>query len=366
MKILRYILVCTITFVFAVSCNEGIDPISPLAPGTDETAPTISISSPSQGNVIKVPEGKGLIIGLEVVDDIELSSVSIMLDRTEAANINSFPDYRRFAPINGYTLKDVGNGTHTLQITATDKTGKSTSSSEIFFTVIILGEFVPKYGEIFYMSFDGSVFEFASGTDATMVGTTGYAEGKVGQAFAGATDSYLTFPMAGLTGTEFSAELWININAVPDRAGILTVSAPDPSNPTAPLNRNFGFRIFHEGSATAQIIKLNVGNGTADSWFDGGAKATVNPQQIDWMHLAFTISATHCVLYFDGEVVSEGDFYQHGPIDWTGCENLVIGSGAPYFTGWNHFSDLSLYDELRIFNKALTQEEIQAIITAEQ
>ena len=37
-------------------------------------------------------------------------------------------------------------------------------------------------------------------------------------------------------------------------------------------------------------------------------------------------------------------------------------SGAPNFTGWGHLSDQSFMDELRLFNKALSQEEVQTIL----
>jgi hypothetical protein len=64
-------------------------------------------------------------------------------------------------------------------------------------------------------------------------------------------------------------------------------------------------------------------------------------------------------VYINGQVVSEGTF---DGVDWTGCDILSIASGAPRFTEWGHLSDLSLYDELRMFNKALTQAEVQAIM----
>ena len=101
-----------------------------------------------------------------------------------------------------------------------------------------------------------------------------------------------------------------------------------------------------------------LGNGTADSWFDGGATASIPSDTTNWVHLAFTISGSECVVYIDGEVVSQGSF---DGVDWTGCDLLSIGSGAPRFTQWNHLSDQSFIDELRLFNKALTQEEVQGI-----
>ncbi len=357
MKILKNILVFTIAIAFAAACNEGIDPITSVSPGVDETAPTVAINYPTQGDLIKIAEGAEFAIDLDAADDIELESVSIIMDGTEVANITNFMDYRRYAPIGGYTLADIQNGTHTLKLTATDLTGKSTSTPEITFDILKMGSFVATYGEIFYMSFDNHLMELATLSDATMVGTSGYGTGKIGGAYAGATDAYLTFPTDGLINSEFSATFWYNVNASPDRSGILTISPPGINTRTS------GFRLFREGSTTDQIIKLNVGDNSIDAWFDGGAAATIQPDNADWVHIAFTISTTHVALYIDGVLVSEGDF---GPIGWTDCDMLSIGSGEPRFVEWGHKSDLSLYDELRIFDKALTQQEIQTIINAEQ
>jgi hypothetical protein len=155
----------------------------------------------------------------------------------------------------------------------------------------------------------------------------------------------------------------MKVNPVPDRAGILVMGPPDAAAPTAMNNRTSGFRFFRENAGGKQRFKLNAGNGTADSWFDGGAAADVDPTTGTWNHFAYTISATECVVYINGEIAKQGTFTG---IDWTGCDILSIMSGAPRFTGWNHFSDLSLMDELRIFNKALTQAEVKTIMNAEK
>ncbi|MCB0586642.1 MAG: LamG domain-containing protein, partial [Phaeodactylibacter sp.] len=226
--------------------------------------------------------------------------------------------------------------------------------------------YTPKYdGETFYLGFDNGEFqEMVSGQMMTVVGSPGFAgEGKVGgNAYAGATDSYLTFPLDGLAGNEFSAAFWMKINAMPDRAGILVVGPPDPDNPGAENVRTSGFRFFRENAGGLQRFKLNAGNGTADSWFDGGTNADVEPDTGEWDHFAFTISGSECVVYINGEVAAQGAF---DGIDWTDCDMISIMSGAPHFTGWSHFSDLSYMDELRLFNKALTQEEVNQIIADE-
>ena len=78
--------------------------------------------------------------------------------------------------------------------------------------------------------------------------------------------------------------------------------------------------------------------------------------------IPFTISGSRAAVYIDGVIASEGDF---GGVDWTDCNILSIMSGEPRFTGWGHRSDLSVMDELRLFNKALTQEEVNEIIVDE-
>lgn len=211
----------------------------------------------------------------------------------------------------------------------------------------------------FYMDFNGDYTDAVSGADATIVGSPDfeYNGGVFGDAYQGATDSYLTFDTEGILGDEFSASFWLNVNNSPDRAGILVVGPEDTDNPDAQNDRSSGFRFFREASnaGATQRFKLNAGNGTADSWFDGGASADVDPTTGNWVHFAFSISGTEAAVYINGTQVSQGLFTG---IDWTGCDVLSIMSGAPRFTGWGHLSDASLMDELRLYNKAVTADEV--------
>ncbi len=237
---------------------------------------------------------------------------------------------------------------------------KALTQSEIQNIIEVTRPFIPADGETMYMTFDGNYSNKVSGAEATIVGSPTFAgESKKGSnAYKGATDSYLTFPTSGLQGESFSATMWYNLNADPDRAGILVMGPPDPENPDNPNNRKSGFRFFRENAGGNQRFKLNVGNGTADTWVDGGEAADVAPGT-GWVHLAFTISTTEARVYIDGQLVKESPFTG---IDWTGCDILSIMSGAPRFTGFGHFSDLSILDELHLFNRSLTQAEIQAIM----
>jgi hypothetical protein len=362
MKIFRNLFVGAAAICCAVSCNEGIDPISRVEPGPDETPPTVVISYPAQGTLIRVKEEVAPVnIEFQVMDDIEIETIAITLDGNKIGEIKDFKDYRR--ALEDFEYPSLTNGVHSLTITATDLSGKSASQTVQFEKI---APYQPVYaGEKFYLPLDGDFMELVSITNATKVGSPGFVNGVegAGKAYAGAADAYLTFPTAsleeGLLGEEFSAAFWYNLNASPDRSGILTIGPPDPNLPATPNNRKSGFRFFREGSPTNQTFKLNVGNGAADSWFDGGAAASLNPATSDWVHLAFTISPTKVVVYINGAIVSQGNFTG---IDWTGCDVLSIASGAPRFTEWGHLSDQSLIDELRLFGKALTQQEVQDIM----
>lgn len=347
--------------LLASSCDQGIDPIKEVAPGPDMAPPKIQINYPAAGLEIQVKEDVvPITIKFSVEDDIELISVDVTMDGTEIANYNDFKDYRKVT-IEDLVYPNLENGSHSLSVHATDIQGKETTQTITFEKK---EAYKPIHdGEIFYMPFNGDFAELVSVTSGTVVGSPGFADQSVvgPNAFAGATDSYVTLPTEGLLDSEFSATFWYKLNAVPDRAGILVIGPEDTENPDAQNNRTSGFRFFRENAGGNQRFKLNVGNGTADSWVDGGAAADLAPGT-DWVQMAFTISQSSAKVYIDGSLVAETAI---SGVDWTGCDLLSIGSGAPRFTGWDHLSDLSFIDELRLYNKALSMEEIIEIQNAD-
>jgi len=222
---------------------------------------------------------------------------------------------------------------------------------------------ISEEGQIFYMSFEDSYKDAVSDQDATKVGNPGFAEGKVGKAYAGVQDGYLTFRLSDLAselGSELTVGFWYKVNAVPDRAGIIVIGpVTEGASPEAQNNRTSGFRIFRENAGGKQRIKANVGDGTADGWLDGAEKADLDPATPVWKYITLTLTVGKATFYIDGEEVASNDLSQ---ISWSGCDIMSIGSGAPRFTEWGHLSDNSLIDELRIYNKALTAQEIRDII----
>jgi hypothetical protein len=350
MKTINRILFFVLAVFVTGACTQNyIDDISKVDPGSDESNPVVTITSPANGYEIKVPETVAPVtISFEATDDIELSTVSVKINGSEIQKYTDFKDYRRL--VDELVYNNVTNGAHVLEITATDLDGKSTTATVNFEKV---SPYNPKYaGETFYMPFDGDYMELISFETATKVGNPGFAgEGVLGgNAYRGATDSYLTFPFEDMKGDEFSATFWYKVDPSPNRAGILSIGAE-------PENRQQGFRLFREGSATEQRLKLNVGTGGGESWNDGDV---IDATTGEWVHVAITISQTQNTIYFNGTPVRTSEM--SAPVDWTGCDDITIGAGGETFSYWDHLSDLSFMDELRFYNRALSGFEIQQII----
>ena len=359
MKKIKYLLAFLAGIVLTTACQNGyIDSIKAVAAGTDATPPAVTINYPFEGKVIQVKEDVTSInIQLKATDDIELASVVVNMDGTDLTTFTSFLDYR--IAIEQYLYTNLTNGNHILKVTATDKSGKSTASSVNFSKT---APYNAKYdGEVFYMPFDGDFMEEISLTLPTVIGNPSFAAGQKGKAYAGATGAYLSYPTAGIVGSNgFSVVLWYQINNVaPNLAGIFTISPPSSGG-----DRTKGFRLMREGGTTSQNIWSNFGNGTDEFWFNPfytvSTPITSPPANAaGWWQIAVSVSPTHVSFYINGVSVKESDYA--GPIDWTSCSQISIASGSPNTDYWGHLSDNSMIDELRIFNKAISATEVQTI-----
>ncbi len=344
----------------SLGCNDGyIDEITAVDPGADEAAPEVTLTVPQEGMVINSANDLSVVdFEFTVADDIELASVTISLNGTALETFNEFTDYRKLIVEYPYEL---GTGDYEFTVVARDLNGKETTTTVNFKKVNTIRELMNQ--AIFHLDFNGDFNDNVNGTTATVVGSPTIEEGAGvdGDAYKGAEGAYLTFPAAGLQSSEFSASFYLNVNASPDRAGILVMGPEDTGNagyPDVQNNRQNGFRFFREVGAGLQQFKLNLGNGAGDNWFDGGAAARVDPATTEWVHYAFTISGADAKVYINGTVVREGAY---PGIDWTGCDVLSVMSGAPRFTGWGHLSDQSMMDELLIYDRLLTAEEVSLL-----
>ena len=89
-----------------------------------------------------------------------------------------------------------------------------------------------------------------------------------------------------------------------------------------------------------------------------GSGPTLDLADGDWHHIALTYDGTHKKGYHNRqEVFSEG---ASGSIDVSGV-NFFVGEGHPADAGYNGCPD-GLIDDVRVYNRALTQEEIQLMM----
>ena len=340
-----------IIFVGFTSCEyDGIDPLTPVDPGQDAGSPVVSVEYPQEGTTIKVVEEISSInIRFEVTDDIEIADIEVAVDGNMIASMSEFTDYRIVSE--QVMFNNLTNGDHVLTVTATDMAGNTTTSTVNFSKE---PPYTPKFeGEYLYMPFDGDYIDLVTITNPTVEGSPAFdSDAFFGTgAYTGTANSYLSFPIdTDELGTEFSAAFWYKVNDDPNRAGILVAGADE--------NRTQGFRLFREAAGDQQRIKANIGNGTGESWNDGGLIDVDG----DWVHVAFTVSNTQSAIYINGTQVNTSTVA--GGIDWTNVEELTIGNGGPTFSYWNHLYDSSSLDELRLFDRALTADEVQALINA--
>ncbi|MBC6997269.1 LamG-like jellyroll fold domain-containing protein [Cytophaga sp. FL35] len=357
MKTFNNILLGLIGLLVLNSCEQGIDSLTEVDPGPDTTAPSVQISSPSEGAAVKVNEELATItIQFEAQDDIELGSVEVWLNGVRLSTYNNFVDYRKLI-VDDLVYDQLADGSHELSVVATDLDGKSTTE-----TVNFTKEpaYISKYdGELLYMPFDGGFVDLLSFEEAAQNGTPLTSEETLAGSgsYLGAEGAYLTLDPERFKNAEFSAIFWLKLNAVPDRAGILAMSPP--LNETGGNVLTSGFRLFRENSNGNQKIVLNVGTGDSNTPLNGWEVAEVDPNRDEWVNIAISISQTNSTLFIDGQLVRIDEI---SGIDWTDVNVLSIMSGAPNFSGWNHLSDQSMMDELRIFDRAISQEEVQQII----
>lgn len=177
--------------------------------------------------------------------------------------------------------------------------------------------------------------------DGTAHGNVGYSEGKNGQAVSmNGTDSYMTLPSEhALSGYDsITVTTWVNW-----RGG-----------------GNWQ-RIFDFGKNTNQFMFLSPKSGSGTLRFaikNGGGEQMVQTASMPvnvWMHVAVTLGDKTAKLYVNGELKATNTNVTIKPSDFKPGVNYIGKSqfNDPLFNG--------MIDEFRIYNSALSAEEIQAV-----
>jgi hypothetical protein len=223
-----------------------------------------------------------------------------------------------------------------------------------------------------YWAFDGSLIDSVSGQSGTAVGT-GFSAGFKGSgSMQGANNGYVLFtPGAAITGmTSFTISYWVNtpVNAN-GIAGLVNL---------ANTNQFWAnIDMFFENGSTADAAKFRAhimnNGGSPEHWISkDGLPAIFN----HWTAMTISFDATTHVFkfYVNGNVITNETDAGFGTLHFTNSGKLVFGTvhfmTTPSQTSahgsepWASFMTGQL-DEVRIYNKALSDAEVSALVKLE-
>jgi hypothetical protein len=187
------------------------------------------------------------------------------------------------------------------------------------------------------------------GNNGTLQGDPQWVNGKFGKAlqFDG-VDDYVEIPHADIltVDNEVTVMAWINV----ERLGFS--DADNYQGIVAKSNNPRSYSLYTQGSGTLHFSTTS----TATNAYVGSSSSGQVPLN-EWVHVAAKVEDGGHVYYINGEPSGTGgsDIVLPGTDDTSPVVIGRTGEGA-------NRSLLGMIDDVRIYNEALTQEEIQAIM----
>lgn len=197
-----------------------------------------------------------------------------------------------------------------------------------------------------------------------------YGPGVTGSSYVGNKDKNLVYYNANdwVSSTSFTVAFWEKHDGAPASDAEFALSIPAPghwSNSTALLI------IDHKGGGStddAAVIKFMVAEtGGGDHWFElTGANRMPGVLDNKWHHLAFAYDEATSNMYFykDGALWSTQNWAGHGPMKMMAdkVSGFYLGGKT---TDWGKAFNGGL-DQFRLYNKALSAAEVQALFANKQ
>ena len=299
----------------------------PISVTADTTAPTVSITAPSDGATV----AGTTIIGATASDDVGVVGVQFLLDGAVLGAEQPGPAFSL-----SWNTTATPNGVHTLSARARDAAGNVAITSTVSVTV----SNTQPSGLVAAYSFNegsGSSVADASGNNnkGTLVGAVTWTnQGRFGNAlvFDGSSGrvDIADSPSLHLT-TAITLEAWVNPTTVSNKWRDVVYKGND--------------NYYLEGTSNKKSLAA-ARAGTKNVYATAALPANT------WTHLAVTYDNATALLYINGVLVSS---LASTAAIATSTYPLQIGGDSiygQYFQG--------LIDEVRVYNRALSQSEIQA------
>jgi len=200
-------------------------------------------------------------------------------------------------------------------------------------------------GLLAHYLFDGNANDASgNGNDGTLNGNPQFVEGQEGQAISldGDGDFVQTAPSSSLKVDEkltFAAWVFVDLDSMARKTLAVQGTNVDTDG-------NWEIRVRDDGSFT-------LGNNNVD----GGARSDGGIPVRQWHHVAITFSGGTTKFYIDGALDSEKDF---GASSFnTTSDGIKIGDRE--YTGDETDDFKGEMDEVRLYDRALTEEEVQEL-----
>jgi hypothetical protein len=216
----------------------------------------------------------------------------------------------------------------------------------------------PPSGLVAWWPGEGNANDIISGDNGTLTNGAAFAAGEVGQGFSFSTDhaGILLGNPTDLQLQEFTIEAWI-------RRGSTSVVTTDPTAYVDPIFGAVGF-IFGFGHG-GYALELTDSAGGAFLTFEevdlGSGFTGPVISDTNFHHVALTMNAPEAVYYVDG-VGNAGTCPLSPPFEFT--TQAAIGVRSDHLNGTDNRSFCGTIDELSVYNRALSADEIAAIYAA--
>lgn len=252
-------------------------------------------------------------------------------------------------------------------------------------------EYVPEYSPLkVYVPFDDNDKNMSNYRYSMISVNDEYVDGLIGNAFQGSDGAYIiATPPSSLTDTiinlhSFTYSFWMNSPRNESVQGIISIAKKDHSRGYLELffeNNNNGDQAYIKG-----FLRTITEEGTLkETWIDVGSVQAEGSSRVDdvwnrWTHLTFRydgLTSTFSI-FKDGEAallnrkLGGGTF---GPLvfDPSLCDGKIVFGAFAVVAGqstgkqdsWviNSKTMSGQYDQLRFYNKALSDSDIKALYT---
>jgi glucose/arabinose dehydrogenase len=307
---------------------------APVTVTVDNAPPTIAISTPDAAATVS-----GVItVSASAADTGAIVDVQFKVDGVDIGAADPSSPYAV-----SWNTALVANGTRALTAVARDSAGNTTTSAALSVTV---SNWTPPSGLV-----AAYTFEAGSGTtvaDVSANGRTGTIGGGASWSTSGKFGNALSFNgSSGLVSIADAASL--------DFTSTLTIEAW--VRPTSRSNWDTVVAKGYGGSGRAYALYAGDNNGrpAAAVRINSSERSTAGSPALPlhtWSHVAMTYGGGRLRVYVNG--VQVGSSSVTGTIR-TSSDPLTIGGS----TAWGRWFAGSI-DEVRIYNRALTQSQIQA------